>query len=47
MQSVVGVPWGDGSGTGTGGIIQIIPASSKMAIKAWMGTWKPQVFHFI
>ena len=34
--------WGDGSGTGTGGTIQI----PKMSLRMWKGTWDPFVFHF-
>lgn len=46
-QSVVGVTWGDGSGTGTGGTLQLVPAGGgSMAVETWMGVWEPQVFHF-
>ena len=43
----LGVTWGDGSGTGTGGTFQVIPSGGdSMTMKAWMGVWQPQVFHF-
>jgi len=43
----IGVTWGDGSGTGTGGTVQIVPrGDGDVAIEAWMGVWEPQVFHF-
>jgi len=46
-QSIVGVTWGDGSGTGTGGTLQIVPTGGEaMAVEAWMGVWQPRVFHF-
>jgi len=46
-QNVLGVTWGDGSGTGTGGTFQIVPADGgSSTLEAWMGLWEPQVFHF-
>ena len=46
-QTLLGITWGDGSGTGTGGTVQLVPkGGDTMEIEAWMGTWTPEVFHF-
>lgn len=46
LQDVLGVTWGDGSGTGTGGTVQLVPqGGGEMTIEAWMGIWEPQLFH--
>ena len=43
----LGITWGDGSGTGTGGTFQMLPSGGgSMTMEAWMGIWQPQVFHF-
>ena len=45
----LGVTWGDGSGTGTGGTFNWISMDSKSAIEpleTWMGVWTTRVHHF-
>lgn len=39
--------WGDGSGTGAGGTLEIrVPAGTSAPMEVWMGTWTPQVHRF-
>jgi hypothetical protein len=46
-QGDLGITWGDGSGTGTSGTFQFIPAGQgNMSLEVLMGIWEPQVFHF-
>ena len=46
-QNMLGITWGDGSGTGTGGTVQLVAQGEDlMSVEAWMGIWEPQVFHF-
>jgi hypothetical protein len=44
----LGVSWGDGSGTGTGGTIEWVDAASGPLpnFEIWMGTWSPIVHSF-
>jgi hypothetical protein len=42
----MGVTWGDGSGTGTGGTFEDVQHSSTPVIDAWMGTWATHVSSF-
>jgi hypothetical protein len=46
-QGTLGISYGDGSGSGTGGTVQILGrAGVGPPMEAWMGTWRPQVHHF-
>jgi hypothetical protein len=39
--------WGDGSGTGAGGTLEIHhPGTAAVPLSTWMGTWAPEVHHF-
>jgi hypothetical protein len=39
--------WGDGSGTGAGGTMDIVgPGGKSSPMRAWMGTWAPEVHSF-
>jgi hypothetical protein len=44
----LGVAWGDGSGTGTGGTLEWVgPDSGPLPyLETWMGTWKPTIHRF-
>jgi hypothetical protein len=42
----LGVTWGDGSGTGTGGTLEEVQHQAQPEIETWMGTWAPRVKHF-
>jgi hypothetical protein len=42
----MGVTWGDGSGTGTGGTFEEVQHSSIPTIDTWMGTWATHVASF-
>jgi hypothetical protein len=42
----LGVTWGDGSGTGTGGTLEEVQHRRQPEIETWMGTWAPRVGHF-
>jgi hypothetical protein len=42
----LGVTWGDGSGTGTGGTLEEVQHLVQPEIETWMGTWAPRVGHF-
>lgn len=47
QQGSLGVSYGDGSGSGTGGTIQILGHQGPCpTMEAWMGTWRPQVHSF-
>lgn len=43
----LGITWGDGSGTGTGGTLQFLGASaeSNQPLETWMGVWTPAAVH--
>ena len=46
---LIGVTWGDGSGTGTGGTFNWIEVGSSNVLQpltTWMDVWKLQVHHF-
>jgi hypothetical protein len=46
-QGTLGVSFGDGSGSGTGGTVQILGRDGTCpTMEAWMGTWRPQVHSF-
>jgi hypothetical protein len=39
--------WGDGSGTGAGGTLEIHQPDEPVApMRIWMGTWAPEIHHF-
>jgi hypothetical protein len=39
--------WGDGSGTGAGGTLEIHePGRPMTPMRIWMGTWAPEIHHF-
>ena len=41
-QGILGVSYGDDSGSGTGGTIQVLgQVGNYAALDAWMGTWTP------
>jgi hypothetical protein len=42
----LGVTWGDGSGTGTGGTFEEVQHTAEPTIDTWMGTWAPHVANF-
>jgi hypothetical protein len=42
----MGVTWGDGSGTGTGGTFEEVQHTSAPTIDTWMGTWASHVSSF-
>jgi hypothetical protein len=42
----MGVTWGDGSGTGTGGTFEEVQHTAEPTIDTWMGTWAPHVSSF-
>ena len=47
QQGTLGVSYGDGSGSGTGGTVQVLGHSGACPnMEAWMGTWRPQVRSF-
>jgi hypothetical protein len=47
QQGTLGVSFGDGSGSGTGGTVQILGRDGTCpTMEAWMGTWRPQVHSF-
>ena len=46
-QGTLGVSYGDGSGSGTGGTVQVLAHTGPCPdMEAWMGTWRPQVHSF-
>jgi hypothetical protein len=45
MQTM-GVTWGDGSGTGTGGTFELVQHRHTPVLETWMGTWAAHVAHF-
>jgi hypothetical protein len=45
MQTM-GVTWGDGSGTGTGGTFEVVQHQHTPVLETWMGTWAAHVAHF-
>jgi hypothetical protein len=46
-QGTLGVAYGDGSGSGTGGTVQILGRDGECpTMEAWMGTWRAQVHSF-
>jgi hypothetical protein len=46
-QGILGVSYGDGSGSGTGGTIQVLGQKDNSgALDAWMGTWTPRALPF-
>jgi hypothetical protein len=46
-QGTLGISFGDGSGSGTGGTVQILGHTGTCPImEAWMGTWRPRVHSF-
>ena len=47
QQGTIGISYGDGSGSGTGGTIQVYGRDGECpTMEAWMGTWTPQVHSF-
>jgi hypothetical protein len=41
-QGIMGISYGDGSGSGTGGTIQVLGQEGDYpTMEAWMGTWPP------
>ena len=42
----VGVTWGDGSGTGTGGTLEFLQDQGAPRIETWMGAWAPHVANY-
>jgi hypothetical protein len=42
----LGVTWGDGSGTGTGGTFEEVQHTHEPRIDTWMGTWTSHVSNF-
>ena len=47
QQGTLGVSYGDGSGSGTGGTVQVLGHSGACPnMEAWMGTWRPRVHSF-
>jgi hypothetical protein len=47
QQGHLGMSFGDGSGSGTGGTVQILDQFGKCpTMEAWMGTWSPCVHSF-
>ena len=47
QQGNLGISYGDGSGSGTGGTIQILGQDGSCpAMEAWMGTWRAHVHSF-
>jgi hypothetical protein len=42
----MGVTWGDGSGTGTGGTFEEVQPHTDPTLDTWMGTWAPHVSSF-
>jgi hypothetical protein len=42
----LGVTWGDGSGTGTGGTFEEVQHTNEPIIDTWMGTWASHVSNF-
>jgi hypothetical protein len=47
QQGSLGISFGDGSGSGTGGTVQILGRDGNCpTMEAWMGTWRPQVHSF-
>ena len=47
MQGTLGVSYGDGSGSGTGGTVQILGRDGDCpTMEAWMGTWRAHVHSF-
>jgi hypothetical protein len=42
----MGVTWGDGSGTGTGGTFEEVQHTTEPTLDTWMGTWAPHVASF-
>jgi hypothetical protein len=47
QQGTLGVSYGDGSGSGTGGTVQVLGHSGVCPnMEAWMGTWRPRVHSF-
>jgi hypothetical protein len=47
QQGTLGVLFGNGSGSGTGGTIQILDRDGQCStMEAWMGTWRPCVHSF-
>ena len=46
-QGTLGISYGDGSGSGTGGTIQVIGQDGPCpTLEAWMGTWRSTVHSF-
>jgi hypothetical protein len=47
QQGALGVSFGDGSGSETGGTVQVLGRDGKCPLmEAWMGTWRPHVHSF-
>ena len=47
QQGALGVSFGDGSGSGTGGTVQVLGHDGSCPhMEAWMGTWRPHVHSF-
>jgi hypothetical protein len=47
QQGTLGISFGDGSGSGTGGTVQILDRHGECPnMEAWMGTWSPCVHSF-
>jgi hypothetical protein len=47
QQGALGVSFGDGSGSGAGGTVQVLGKDGRCPhMEAWMGTWRPHVHSF-